>query len=311
LRELRPGEATGPSVVTVGKFDGVHIGHRALLSAAREEAATLGVPWGVVTFARHPDETLRPENAPIYLTPKPTKHRLLEEAGADFVLYLEPDAETLATSARDFLDSLLIPRTRPQVIVCGDDFRFGRGREGDLPLLREMGERRGFRVRVVPPVLLDGRRVSSYAIRRALALGDVELAAAMLGRRYSIEGIVVEGRQLGRGLGFPTANIRPERNVVLPATGIYAVTADWEGTERDAVASLGFRPTLEGPSAPLWLEVHVLEWGGNLYGAALKVTFYRKLRDELRFDSVEALREQIGRDAEEARDVLKKERGRP
>lgn len=310
MKELGPGEAVGPSVVTVGKFDGVHIGHRALLSAAGEEASALGVPWGVVTFARHPDEALRPERAPSYLTPQPAKMLLLEEAGADFVLPLEPDADTLAMSAQDFIERVLVARTHPAVIVCGDDFRFGRGRGGDITLLRRMGSSRGFRVRVVAPVTLHGQRVSSYAIRRALAKGDVALAAEMLGRPYSIKGEVVAGRQVGRELGFPTANIRPEERVVLPSNGIYAVTAEWEGTGHDAVASLGVRPTLEGPSAPLWLEVHVLDWQGDLYGVKMTVTFFRKLRDEARFDSVDALRRQIGRDAEEARAVLQQAGGR-
>lgn len=305
MRVLQPGETSGPSVVTVGKFDGVHVGHRALLSAAREEAEALKVPWGVVTFARHPDEALRPESAPLYLTPWQAKQRLFAEAGADFVLRLEPDAATLSLSPPDFVDCLLVARTAPRVVVSGDDFRFGRGRAGDLEGLTAMGRERGFRVRVVPPVLLDGERVSSYAIREALVAGDLDRATSMLGRRYCVEGEVVVGKQLGRQLGFPTANIALIERVVVPANGIYAVLAEWDGIEHAAVASLGVRPTLEGPSAPRWLEVHVLDWNGDLYGSTMSVTFVRRLRDEVRFDSLDALKAQIGVDAETARGILR------
>lgn len=298
------GGAAGPSAVTVGKFDGVHVGHQALLRATREEAAARGVKAGVLTFDRHPTEVLRPDAAPPYLTPLPEKLRLLEAAGMDFCVLLRLDDGILSWSADAFVQRALVESAGARCVVAGPDFLYGKGRQGTLETLRAAGEAHGFDLRVLPPVEVRGKRVSSYAVRAALSAGDLPLAEAMLGRRYTVTGRVVRGRQLGRTLGFPTANLAFDVPQALPSFGIYAVTAAWNGVKHPAVASYGVRPTVESGSAPDLLEVHVLDWSGDLYGRNLTTTFVERLRNEEHFDSLEALTEQIRRDADAARSVL-------
>jgi riboflavin kinase/FMN adenylyltransferase len=285
----------------VGKFDGVHMGHQALLAATRAAAQRLGLLTGAVTFDRHPAEVLFPGSAPAYLTPLPVKLRLLEAAGADFCIVLPVDAGTLDWPPDRFVDAVLVEAARAQHVVAGPDFRYGHNREGDADTLRAAGLRCAFSVEQLPPVMVRGRRVSSYAVRRALEAGNLPLAEAMLGRPYSVEGVVTGGKQVGRTLGWPTANVAFDVPAALPALGIYAVTAEFDGAERPAVASLGVRPTLEGEEAPVWLEVYVLDWSGDLYGQRLRVTFRLRLRDEERFPGLPELKVQIARDVEDAR----------
>lgn len=299
------------SAVAIGKFDGLHRGHRALLAAAREEATRLGVPAGVVTFDRHPMEVLRPGHAPPYLTPLDAKLGLLEEAGMDFCLLLRLGEGVLTWTAHDFVQRVLVNGVGARCVVAGADFRYGRGREGTLDTLRSDGDKEGFRVRVVDTISVDGVRVSSFAVREALSAGDPGLAGTLLGRRYSVRGTVIEGRKLGRKLGFPTANLAFSERLALPANGIYAVIADWDGGPMPSVASLGTRPTVESLPAPVVLEVHVLDWSGDLYGRRLRVEFVQRLRAEKRFDGLEALAAQIARDADAARLVLRREALRP
>jgi riboflavin kinase/FMN adenylyltransferase len=303
MRVLQPGDTIAParSAITIGKFDGVHLGHRALLARTRTLADDIGGLAGVVTFDRHPMEVLRPGSAPRYLTPVPDRLQLLEAYGADFCIVLPLDAGVLNWPPAQFVKEIVVRAARARHVVTGEDFRYGRGRVGDIQSLRATGAQMGFEVHIVEPVLVGGRRASSYAVRNALTEGNLDLASAMLGRPYTIEGPVLEGRQLGRTLGFPTANLAFQSDVVAPANGVYAVRADWGQGEHRAVANLGVRPTVEGGSAPVLLEVHVLDWSGNLYGRTLKVTFDRRIRPEVRFGSLDELKEQIARDVTAAR----------
>jgi riboflavin kinase/FMN adenylyltransferase len=298
------GEAVGPSIVTIGKFDGVHVGHRALLRATKDEAARRGLRAGVLTFDRHPAEVLRPEAAPPYLTPLPEKLRLLGEAGMDFCVVLPIGDGVLTWAAREFVDRALLRCAGARGVVTGPDFQYGRGRAGTLETLRADGVERGFSVHTLAPVEANGRRVSSYAVRAALTGGNLPLAEAMLGRAYAVEGHVVSGRQLGRTLGFPTANMAFDYPTALPSLGIYAVTATWDNETHPAVASLGVRPTVETSPAPVLLEVHVLDWSGDLYGKSVRTTFVRRLRDEVRFESLDALTRQMNVDANKARGIF-------
>ncbi len=296
-------DRVGPSAVTVGKFDGVHVGHQALLRATRDEAEARGLPAGVITFDRHPLEILRAEAAPPYLTPLPEKLDLLAAAGMDFCVLLRLEDGVLSWPAQRFVEKTLVDCAQARYVLSGPDFQYGLGRTGTLDTLKEDGERFGFEVGRMDPVLVEGRHISSYSVREALSNGDLPLAEAMLGRPYSVSGTVARGRQLGRTLGYPTANLAFPTRVALPANGIYAVTAEWDGAARPAVASLGVRPTVETSPAPVLLEVYVLDWSGDLYDRALKVTFVGRLRDEVRFDSLDALKTQIARDVDAAREI--------
>ena len=258
----------------------------------------------MATFDRHPLEILRPEAAPPYLTPLDEKLDLLEKAGVDLCVLLRLDDGVLAWTAEEFVRRTFLECVRARAVVAGPDFQYGRGRAGTLETLREDGAVHGFDVEVMPPVLVEGMRVSSYAVREALEKGDLETARALLGRPYSVAGTVVSGRRLGRELGFPTANIAFEQPVALPANGIYAVRAEWDGESHPAVASLGVRPTVENGPAPRLLEVYVMDWSGDLYGRRFNTTFIQRLREERRFDGLNALKQQIARDVQDARAML-------
>jgi riboflavin kinase / FMN adenylyltransferase len=306
---LDPGrawEAAGPSrrpVVAVGNFDGVHRGHQTLLQAARDRAARHGGTVVVLTFEPHPARVVSPERAPSRLMTLEQKGEVLAGLGVD-VLALLPFTGALAEkTADDFARLVLSECLHAEGVVVGENFRFGRGRAGTLQDLQRLGAELGFATIGVPPVLLDGQPVSSSRVRDALAAGDVTLAASLLGRPYSIEGDVVQGEGRGRTLGVPTANLRPV-NETLPALGVYACRCRVAAGEapRPAVANLGHRPTF-GPGETT-VEAHVLDFEGDLYGRRLRLEFVDRLRAERAFGSPEALREQIGRDREDARRLL-------
>jgi riboflavin kinase/FMN adenylyltransferase len=311
-----PSLAPGGSVLCVGAFDGVHVGHRALLARAREQARARGLLPLAISFEPIPREFFaRGEPVP-RLTSAREKIRLLFEAGIERVLSLRFDAALAAMPAERFIEDVLVSRAAARGILVGSDFRFGHARRGDVAMLRGYAERGGFTLEVMPDIDLGDGRVSSSAIRERLAQGDFDAAARMLGRRFSIGGRVVRGRRLGRELGYPTANIRLGARTS-PISGIFAVRARGAGiaaqgsgtraaTQDDAwpgVASLGVRPTIEGGGEPL-LEVHLFDFDGDLYGRRLEVEFVHKLREELKFDDLDAMVRRIDRDADEARAIL-------
>jgi riboflavin kinase/FMN adenylyltransferase len=297
----------GPSpfsrtVVTIGNFDGVHLGHRAILARVIKRAGELGAQAVAITFDPHPLKVLRPEmNLPLLTTPD-QKLALLAASGLDAVVVLPFTHELAAMAARDFIQQYFCQGLKVREVVVGHDYRFGRGREGDIELLKEMGQVHGFTVQVVWAVEADGAVVSSSLIRALLRLGKVPEAARLLGRPYGVVGQVVRGK--GRGaklLGVPTANLRAA-NELLPACGIYAVRVRRGGRIYPGVANLGTCPTFDNQD--LSLEVHLLEFNGELYGENLEVQFVARLREERRFASIEALGAQIRADIDQARQML-------
>jgi riboflavin kinase/FMN adenylyltransferase len=290
-------------VATIGTFDGVHRGHQHVLEALRRRAGELALPATVITFEPTPREYFQGADAPARLTRLREKVQALARYGVDRVVCLRFDAKLSSISARSFEEDLLAGRLGVRHMVVGHDFRYARRREGTIETLRAAGAQLGFVVEEVPPFEIDGVRVSSSLIRAALEQGDLATATRMLGRPYRISGRVQMGQRLGRKLGYPTANL-PLHRKVIPLWGIFAVRVGGAGLDsHPAVANLGTRPTLDG-TVPL-LEVHLFDYSGELYGRTLDVDFVARLRDEVRFESLEALIEQMHRDAAEARARLK------
>jgi riboflavin kinase/FMN adenylyltransferase len=295
-------------VVAVGNFDGVHLGHRALVETARREAAARAAACVALTFDPHPARVLAADRAPRALMTARQKAEWLERLGVDVWAVLPFTAHVASQAPGTFVEVVLGGALAARAVVVGEDFRFGAGRAGDVPALRALGERLGFAVVALPAVRQGGAPVSSTRIREALQAGEVEDAADLLGRPYEVDGVVVPGDARGRTLGFPTANIAVE-NEIVPKEGVYAVVV--EGAEAPGgtagVANLGRRPTFGG-GAPI-LEVHLLDFRGELYGRSLRVSFQTRLRDEVRFEGVNALKAQITKDIQDARATLG--RGRP
>lgn len=300
-------QAPGPLHLAIGVFDGVHLGHRAVIEAAQDSAAEVGGSVVVVTFDPHPVEVLSPRNTPRLLTSPAHKLIILERSlGIEHVLVVPFTAEFSERSGEEFVEDLLAggPPEGIARICVGESWRFGKGRSGTTDLLREIGSRRGFEVTGVGTIRAHGMRVSSTRIREAVGAGDFGVAASLLGRRYTVYGTVIEGRKLGRTLGFPTANFTVHREQ-LPPTGVYAVRAEGAGDSWDGVANLGYRPTVEGGEMKRLLEVHLFGLDHEIYGEDLEIEFADFLRPERKFDGVEALKEQIARDVEAAREVLR------
>jgi riboflavin kinase/FMN adenylyltransferase len=292
-------------VVTIGAFDGIHLGHQALLKRLCEHAARQSRPAMVLTFEPMPREYLRPESPPARLTSWRERWHILGGCGIDFMCVLRFDERLRNLSGKDFA-TLLAQQLHADWVVVGHDFRFGRYGEATASSLATSGAALGFEVDVVPPVLLEGVRVSSSGVRDALSKGDLALARSWLGRPYSMTGRVVQGNQLGRKLGFPTANLRTGRRRV-PVAGIFAVRV--HGVAADplpGVASLGTRPTIAGGGEML-LEAHLFDFAGNLYGREIEVEFVSKLRDEEHFADLDALVVQMDKDAANARSILQKQ----
>lgn len=288
-------------VVTIGTFDGIHLGHQALLDRLEEHAARLSAPTVLLTFEPTPREYLSPEAPPARLTSLRERWRVLEGMGLDSVLVLR-FGEGLRNLSGEAFAGLLARNLGARAVVVGHDFRFGRNGEATAPMLSEAGRRLGFSVDVVPPVMLDGDRVSSSGVRDALGRGEFEIAKRRLGRPYTMRGRVVPGQRLGRDIGFPTANLRIERRRT-PLKGIFAVRVHGIGvTPLAGVASLGTRPTVGGVHT--LLEVHLFDFAADIYGREIEVEFVAKLRDEEYFPTLEALVEQIHRDAAQARRIL-------
>ena len=299
------------SVVTIGAFDGVHLGHQALLRLVREQADERGLPTALVTFDRHPAQVVRPESAPKLLTGLAQKLELLEATGlVDHAVVLTFDETRRRESAEDFVSEVLEGCLRARLVVVGADFHFGKNRRGNVALLERMGAELGFDVVGLELVragddVLGAITYSSTLVRQRLAAGDVRGAAEILGRVHEVRGTVVEGDRRGRELGFPTANVAVPEETCLPAAGIYAGTfTGADGVTRPAAISLGHRPTFYTDQAYLLLEAYLLDFSGDLYGQAASVGFVERIRAEQRFDSVEALVAAMQRDVEAARRLL-------
>jgi riboflavin kinase/FMN adenylyltransferase len=280
-------------------FDGVHVGHQAVIARAVEAARAAGGAAAVLTFDPHPIRVLAPDRAPRRLLASVGhKQAILGGLGVEWLVVVRFDRDFAAVAADGFLAGLVAAAPRLRLVAVGEDWRFGRGRTGDVVLLRETGRRAGFEVAAVPPVMMDGERVSSTRIRQAIRDGNLDAAARMLGRRYAVAGRVVAGRRLGRTLGFPTMNLDVE-NEQLPPDGVWVVTVRLRGESHPGIANLGRRPTTGGTERTL--EAHVFEFDGDLYGEWIEVEFRRFVRPERRFESLAALQDQIARDVEFAR----------
>jgi riboflavin kinase / FMN adenylyltransferase len=300
------------TVVTIGAYDGVHLGHRSVIRLVRQRAAERGLRSAVVTFDRHPAAVVRPESAPRLLTDLEQKLELLADTGIDYCLVITFDEARSQESAEDFVREVLVDCLNAADVVVGEDFHFGHRRAGNVPLLRRLGGELGFEVDGIELVGAESgpgggqAPVSSTRIRRALVEGDLALANQLLGRDYEVRGVVALGDKRGRELGFPTANVSVPGDILLPADGIYA---GWferpDGSVHASAISLGRRPTFYVEAHVSLLEAHLLDFDGDLYGEHAKVRFVARLRDEVRFDSAEALVEQIGRDVDRARELLR------
>jgi riboflavin kinase/FMN adenylyltransferase len=292
----------GQTVVTVGSFDGLHLGHRAVLEEITARARRIGCRSLAVTFTPHPLEIVNPQAAPPLLTLDDERRELFAQSPVDAVAFI-PFTRELSHYAPERFVQLLLDRFALAELVIGHDHGFGRGRTGDMRLLQQLGARLGFAVDVVQAVSVDGREVSSTLIRRALAGGDLETAARHLGRRYSMTGTVMRGAARGRGLGYPTINVAvPDPRKLLPPDGVYAARVEWADGAAGAMMHIGPRPTFA--EAGRSLEAHLFDHGRDLYDEVVKITWVARLRDVLDFGSPEALRRQLDRDAAAARSAL-------
>ncbi|QNM98927.1 bifunctional riboflavin kinase/FAD synthetase [Chitinimonas koreensis] len=284
----------------MGNFDGLHRGHRAMLDRLVGEARRLGLPAAVLTFEPHPRELFAPAAAPARLSSLREKLELLREAGVERVYLAHFNHGFAGLTAEAFAEDVVARQIGARYVLVGDDFRFGRGRAGDQALLAELGHRAGFLAEAMPEIAVDGQRASSTAVREALATGHLALAGKLLGRPYRISGRVVHGNKLGREIGFPTANIQIKHNRP-PLAGIFVTEVHGAGaTPLLGAASLGKRPTVDD-SGRYALEVFLLDFSGDLYGRHLQVDFLHKLRDEEKYDGLDALIAQIRLDVDHAR----------
>jgi riboflavin kinase/FMN adenylyltransferase len=296
LYNIRP-EHKG-SVVTIGNFDGIHRGHQAVIKQVREQARKLDTTTTVFTFDPLPQEYFLGDKAPARLTTLREKYLQFQRLRIDQMLSLPFNAKLAAMPAQQFIDDILVDGLAIQAVVVGDDFRFGKGRSGDFAMLAAAGQQHGFDVIDTHTLVDHGERISSTRIRNALADGDLELAGCLLGRPYSMSGTVIHGEKLGRTIGFPTANIRIHRTVS-PLRGVFAVEVEGIGY---GVTNVGTRPTVDGKG--FLVETHLLDFSGDLYGQHINIRWLKKLRGEQKFDSLDALKLQIGKDIEAARDYF-------
>lgn len=306
-----PDAAASPIALTIGNFDGVHLGHQAMLARLRAAASARGLSACVMTFEPHPREFFAPDQAPARLTSLREKLELLAQHGVDRVQVCRFNFALAQVTAQEFIERILVRGMGVRWLQVGDDFRFGARRVGDLALLKAFAPHHGYEVEAIPTVLLDGERVSSTAVRDALSAGDTLKAERLLGRPYSIRGRVVRGDQLGRKLGFPTANVQMKHNRP-PLSGIFAVEFHRAGGELlRGVASLGVRPTVKAQGARPVLEVYLLDFSGEIYGEQVRVDFLHKFRDEARYVDVETLQQQIARDVADARGFFERHDAAP
>ncbi len=290
------------TVVTVGTFDGVHLGHRAVLAENVRQAADSARQSVLITFEPHPLEVVNPEAAPPRLTVAAERLEALATCAMDRLLILRFDRAMARLDPAEFVDRVLVTRCGMRALVIGYDHGFGRGRSGDLDTLRQLGAARGFTVDVVDPVAVEGNPVSSTAIRRAIAGGDLAGAGAMLGRRYSLAGLVRPGERRGRTIGFPTVNLVPPERKLLPPDGVYAVAVDTPAGRFGGMMNQGRRPTFE--DGRRLLEVHLFGFDGDLYGRNVRIEWVAPLREIRRFASVAELRRQLDDDRQYATALL-------
>ena len=289
--------------LAIGVFDGVHRGHQSVIRAAMDDARNCGGLAAVVTFDPHPMRVLAPDRAPLLLTSTPHKLELIGKLGVSACLVIEFNRAFANTPAEAFVERVSTRTPDLQTICVGSRFHFGHDRKGNAALLRAISAQRGFRLHEMPSLTLDNEIISSTSVRKLVAAGELEKAARMLGRPFSILGTVVAGDALGRTIGFPTANLN-RHNEVAPPHGVYAVRAQIAGKPRSGLVNIGTRPTVKSAGHAALTELHVLDFSGDLYGMDIEVFFIARLRDEKKFASLDELRAQIQRDEQAARRIL-------
>lgn len=303
VRALAPDLTTRPAALTMGKFDGVHLGHRRLVDTTVERAQALGLSSAVLTWEPHPNAVIRPGQPLQLLTSLEEKIELIGRHGPDLLIVAPFTAETMATSAEAYMRQI-VAAVHLRELWVGEDFAMGRGRAGDVPSLMAIGAEQGFAVGAVSKVIVGGQPVSASRVRDLLLAGDVAAAVELLGRPFGLRGLVVQGDQRGRTIGFPTANLQIADIHVLPANGVYACRVYLNGEGLPAVTNIGVRPTFDGLRRTV--EAHLLDWSGDLYGQSIRVEFLQRLRGEQKFPGIEALVAQISRDADQARELLRR-----
>ncbi len=299
LTEQSPGK---DMLITIGSFDGVHLGHKYLISKLNEKARQQNILSGVVTFRQHPQDLLKTRKKLLLLADLDTRVNFLKNEGVDSVITLSFTEELSQLSSRQFID-LLKKYLKIRGLVVGPDFALGRNREGDITTLRKLGEDMDFSITVVPPLKLNGEIVSSTAIRNALAKGDMKRVANLTGRSFALHGMVAEGDKRGIELGFPTANLQLETNQATPPDGVYATWAYIDGKVYKSMTNIGKRPTFGNNERTI--EIYILEYQGTLYGTKMSIDIIDRLRDEKKFNSVDELKNQITKDIEQGITILK------
>ena len=288
-------------VVAIGNFDGVHLGHRSLFARATARAKKFGLQAAALTFRPHPLKLLFPDRRIFLITSYERKADLIASCGIDNLVLAPFDHQFADLTANDFVENVLVRHLGAAVVIVGDNYTFGRNREGSLNRLQELGRKHGFKVEVASPCLVDGELVSSTKIREAIMQGKIERASRFLGRSCAIVGRVVRGKGRGRGIGFPTANLVSEVELY-PAEGVYAVWAEYDGKRHMGVVNIGYNPTFADTG--LTVELHILDFDENLYGQDLKVIFVKHLRKEKTCSGIEELRQLIASDVRDARQIL-------
>ncbi|PLX85719.1 MAG: riboflavin biosynthesis protein RibF [Desulfuromonas sp.] len=293
------------AVVTIGNFDGVHLGHREIFRLVVDRARAMGGASVVYTFVPHPLKVLAPERAPRLINTLEEKERLIGASCIDVLVCAPFTREVAALTADQFVEDVLLRKLGVRHLIVGSDYAFGRGREGDVDFLRRAGKRHGFAVEALAPIARSGEALSSTRIREIIAAGDVAGVVGPLGRHFTLEGEVVHGARRGKGLGFPTANLRTDKEL-LPCPGVYAVKLKRGTQVLDGVVNIGYNPTFG--AGEMSIEVHIFDFGAEIYGEKLRIYFMERLRDERRFLSPEDLVAAIGEDVRRARNILARAR---
>lgn len=307
IEDVRVNAQTFPGVVlTVGNFDGLHLGHLAIIEKVVEQAKAEHGTAAVMTMRPHPREFFAPHHAPNLLTSEKTKLKLLEQAGVDVVYILPFNADTAALPPEEFVEGIIEERCAAKSIIVGHDCRFGKDARGDFEMLRVYGERDGFSVEEVPPVYKEGERVNSTLIRERVLAGELDEVELLLGRKYSITGVVVKGRGMGSKIGFPTANIRPDHRAT-PAQGVYVAEALVGDVRRPAAVNIGIAPTIR--QEDITIEAHLLEFNEDIVGCEIEVVFHKRIRTEKKFPSIDDLIAQIRADVAATRAYFEENTG--
>ena len=294
-----------PTVLTLGVFDGLHLGHQKIMRTVVERANATGASPTAITFDPHPRAVLHPESAPPLLQTLDQRLANFEVLGIEQAIVIPFDRNFAASPAEDFLHDLVHDRLHAKEVYLGKGFAFGKDRGGNIDLLRKMSDELGFFADEVPEVRLRGNRISSSKIRELLAAGNVNLARRMLGRPYGVEGVIIRGNRRGHTIGFPTANLKPHNRVV-PRFGVYATATLVEGTWRRSITNIGVRPTFETEAEPS-IETYIFDFDGELYGDVLRVRFLHRIRDERKFSGIDELKAQIEKDTERALNYFRHE----